>query len=144
MIVIEKLSKNYGSIKVIDEVNVQFKKGKVTSIIGPNGAGKSTLLSMASRLAERDSGSVLLDFKEICEWDTAELAKHLAVLRQSNSVTMRFTVREIVSFGRFPYSKGKLTTEDQAVIDQSIDYLALSDIQKNVIRILRDNHRNIS
>ncbi|MCJ8351995.1 iron chelate ABC transporter ATP-binding protein VctC [Moritella sp.] len=144
MIVIKNLSKKYGSIKVVDEVNVQFKKGKVTSIIGPNGAGKSTLLSMASRLAEKDSGSVLLDFKEICEWDTAELAKHLAVLRQSNSVTMRFTVREIVSFGRFPYSKGKLTTEDQAVINQSIDYLALSDIQNKYLDELSGGQRQLA
>ncbi|MDF5555133.1 ATP-binding cassette domain-containing protein, partial [Vibrio parahaemolyticus] len=50
MIVIDKLTKAFGSNKVVDEANTQFEKGKVTSIIGPNGAGKSTLLSMASRL----------------------------------------------------------------------------------------------
>ncbi|MCQ6493150.1 ATP-binding cassette domain-containing protein, partial [Vibrio parahaemolyticus] len=79
-----------------------------TSIIGPNGAGMSTLLSMASRLTERDGGSVIIDCIEIAEWDTKELAKKLAMLRQANSITMRFTVKELVSFGRFPYSKGNL------------------------------------
>ena len=65
MIVIDKLTKAFGSNKVVDEANTQFEKGKVTSIIGPNGAGKSTLLSMASRLTERDGGSVIIDCKEI-------------------------------------------------------------------------------
>ncbi|MDF5048981.1 ATP-binding cassette domain-containing protein, partial [Vibrio parahaemolyticus] len=73
MIVIDKLTKAFGSNKVVDEANTQFEKGKVTSIIGPNGAGKSTLLSMASRVTERDGGSVIIDCKEIAEWDTKEL-----------------------------------------------------------------------
>ena len=116
MIIIDKLTKAFGPNKVVDEADTQFEKGKVTSIIGPNGAGKSTLLSMASRLTERDGGSVMIDCKEIAEWDTKELAKKLAVLRQANTITMRFTVKELVSFGRFPYSKGNLTKDDHALI----------------------------
>ena len=50
MIVIDKLTKAFGSNKVVDEANTQFEKGKVTSIIGPNGAGKSTLLKILSRI----------------------------------------------------------------------------------------------
>ncbi|EPR5143873.1 iron chelate ABC transporter ATP-binding protein VctC [Vibrio alginolyticus] len=144
MIVIDKLTKAFGSNKVVDEANTQFEKGKVTSIIGPNGAGKSTLLSMASRLTERDGGSVIIDCKEIAEWDTKELAKKLAVLRQANSITMRFTVKELVSFGRFPYSKGNLTKEDHEVIEQAIDYLDLQDIQDKYLDELSGGQRQLA
>lgn len=144
MIVIDKLTKAFGSNKVVDEANTQFEKGKVTSIIGPNGAGKSTLLSMASRLTERDGGSVIIDCKEIAEWDTKELAKKLAVLRQANSITMRFTVKELVSFGRFPYSKGNLTKEDHAVIEQAIDYLDLQGIQDKYLDELSGGQRQLA
>lgn len=144
MIVIEKLTKAFGSSKVVDSADTQFEKGKVTSIIGPNGAGKSTLLSMASRLTERDGGSVIIDCKEIAEWDTKELAKKLAVLRQANSITMRFTVKELVSFGRFPYSKGNLTKDDHAVIAQAINYLDLQDIQDKYLDELSGGQRQLA
>ena len=144
MIIIDKLTKAFGPNKVVDEADTQFKKGKVTSIIGPNGAGKSTLLSMASRLTERDGGSVIIDCKELAEWDTKELAKKLAVLRQANTVTMRFTVRELVSFGRFPYSNGNLSKDDHVIIEQAIDYLALKDIQDKFLDELSGGQRQLA
>ncbi|MEF1186590.1 iron chelate ABC transporter ATP-binding protein VctC, partial [Vibrio sinaloensis] len=104
MITLKSLNKVFGQSAVVDNASAEFEKGKVTAIIGPNGAGKSTLLSMASRLVSRDSGEVYIDCKELSDWDNKELAKRLAVLRQANTITMRFTVREMVSFGRFPYS----------------------------------------
>ncbi|MCK6265855.1 iron chelate ABC transporter ATP-binding protein VctC [Vibrio sp. ZSDE26] len=144
MIQLEKLTKVFGDNRVVDTASAEFEKGKVTSIIGPNGAGKSTLLSMASRLVSKDQGLVFVDCKEIAEWDTKELAKKLAVLRQSNNVTMRFTVREMVSFGRFPYSQGKLTNEDEGVIERAIEYLDLTAIQHKYLDELSGGQRQLA
>ncbi|BDU45632.1 iron chelate ABC transporter ATP-binding protein VctC [Vibrio nigripulchritudo] len=144
MIKIEKLTKAFGKSKVVDQASASFIKGEVTSIIGPNGAGKSTLLSMASRLMQRDEGQVFIDTKELAEWDTKELAKRLAVLRQSNSLNMRFTVRELVCFGRFPHSGGKLDKEDIAVIEKSIGYLDLTDIQHKYLDELSGGQRQLA
>lgn len=144
MISLKNLSKMFGQFTVIDNASAEFEKGQVTSIIGPNGAGKSTLLSMASRLVAKDSGQVMIDCKELAEWDSRELAKRLAVLRQANSITMRFTVREMVSFGRFPYSQGKLGPEDEAIINKAIEYLDLSDIQDKYLDELSGGQRQLS
>lgn len=144
MIKLQNLTKLFGQSKVVDDASAEFEKGKVTSIIGPNGAGKSTLLSMASRLIDKDDGQVFIDCRSLSEWDTQELAKRLAVLRQANNITMRFTVREMVSFGRFPYSQGKLTGEDQQVIDKSISYLDLSDIQNKYLDELSGGQRQLA
>ncbi|AIW21202.1 ATP-binding cassette domain-containing protein [Vibrio coralliilyticus] len=144
MIKLQNLTKLFGQSKVVDDASAEFEKGKVTSIIGPNGAGKSTLLSMASRLIDKDGGRVFIDCRSLSEWDTKELAKRLAVLRQANNITMRFTVREMVSFGRFPYSQGKLTGEDQQVIDKSISYLDLSDIQNKYLDELSGGQRQLA
>ncbi|NRF25146.1 ATP-binding cassette domain-containing protein [Vibrio coralliilyticus] len=144
MIKLQNLTKLFGQSKVVDDASAEFEKGKVTSIIGPNGAGKSTLLSMASRLIDKDDGQVFIDCRSLYEWDTKELAKRLAVLRQANNITMRFTVREMVSFGRFPYSQGKLTGEDQQVIDKSISYLDLSDIQNKYLDELSGGQRQLA
>ena len=144
MIIIDKLTKAFGPNKVVDEADTQFEKGKVTSIIGPNGAGKSTLLSMASRLTERDGGSVMIDCKEIAEWDTKELAKHLAVLRQSNNINMRFTVRELVCFGRFPHSQGRMQDNDHKVVDTALEHLGITDIQDKYLDQLSGGQRQMA
>lgn len=144
MIRLEKLTKNFGQHAVVKEASAQFEKGKVTSIIGPNGAGKSTLLSMASRLINKDAGTVWIDNKDLVEWDTKQLAKKLSVLRQANNLTMRFTVRELVAFGRFPHSKGKLTTQDEKIIDQSIHYLNLDEIQFQYLDQLSGGQRQLA
>ncbi|MEH0758815.1 ATP-binding cassette domain-containing protein [Vibrio sp. 16] len=144
MITLKSLNKVFGHSAVVDNASAEFEKGKVTAIIGPNGAGKSTLLSMASRLVSRDSGEVYIDCKELSEWDNKELAKRLAVLRQANTITMRFTVREMVSFGRFPYSQGNLNDNDQSVIDKAIRYLDLDSIQHKYLDELSGGQRQLA
>ena len=144
MIKLENLNKVFSENKVINNVTTEFEKGKVTSIIGPNGAGKSTLLSMASRLVNKDDGFVYINGKEIADWDNKDLAKKLAVLRQSNNVTMRFTVREMVSFGRFPYSQGKLTKDDLEVINNALTYLDLITIQHKYLDELSGGQRQLA
>ena len=85
-------------------MSFSIPKGKVLSLIGPNGAGKSTVMGMLSRLIARDSGLVDFAGRDIAQWKSKELAKRLAILTQSNHIEMKLTVRELVTFGRFPYS----------------------------------------
>lgn len=144
MISLKSLTKMFGQFTVVESASADFEKGQVTSIIGPNGAGKSTLLSMASRLVPKDQGHVMIDCRELSEWDSRDLAKRLAVLRQSNNITMRFTVREMVSFGRFPYTQGKLNQDDASIIDKAIEYLDLSDIQHKYLDELSGGQRQLS
>lgn len=129
MVIVKNLSKKYGNKHVIEDVSVKIEKGKITSFIGPNGAGKSTLLSMVSRLIDKDSGEVLIDNREISTVKSSELAKKISILKQSNFINLRLTVRELVSFGRFPYSQGRLTKEDWKFIDEAIEYMELENIQ---------------
>ncbi|MFA0705986.1 MULTISPECIES: ABC transporter ATP-binding protein, partial [unclassified Vibrio] len=110
----------------------------------PNGAGKSTLLSMASRLTESDAGEVVIGDKLLAEWDTKELAKHLAVLRQSNNINMRFTIRELVCFGRFPHSQGRLKDEDHKIVDTALEHLGITDIQNRYLDELSGGQRQMA
>ena len=144
MIKLTGLSKKYGKTLVVDDASAMFPKGEVTSIIGPNGAGKSTLLSMASRLTESDAGEVVIGDKLLAEWDTKELAKHLAVLRQSNNINMRFTIRELVCFGRFPHSQGRLKDEDHKIVDTALEHLGITDIQNKYLDELSGGQRQMA
>ncbi|HAR37882.1 MAG: iron ABC transporter ATP-binding protein [Bacteroidetes bacterium GWD2_45_23] len=129
MIEVQEITKQYGEKVVLDKVGLQFHKGKVTSLIGSNGAGKSTLLSVISRLLSQDGGVVMVDEKNVTEYKNRMLAQRLSILKQSNHVRLKLTVRELVSFGRFPYSQDKLTKEDMMKVDRAIDFLNLRAIE---------------
>ncbi|MEV2683434.1 ABC transporter ATP-binding protein [Paenibacillus larvae] len=133
MVEVRNVSKQYGNKKVVDQISLEVPKGKITSFIGPNGAGKSTLLSMISRLINKDSGEILIAGKEISEWKSNELAKTMSILKQSNHINIRLTVRELVSFGRFPYSQGNLTGEDENYVDEAIRYMELEEFQNRYL-----------
>lgn len=107
--IIDKLSKRYGSKTVVDSISIEIPKKAVTSMIGPNGAGKSTVFNMLARLIARDAGIVDFNGKDIEKWKSKELAKKIAILTQSNNIQMKLTIRELVAFGRFPYSGSRLT-----------------------------------
>ncbi|MBX8935763.1 ABC transporter ATP-binding protein [Enterococcus gilvus] len=136
MIDLNEVSKNYGAKKVISEVSLPITEEKLTAFIGPNGAGKSTLLSMISRLISIDAGQIYLDHNEVKAWRSNELSKKLSILKQSNGVNLRITVRELVGFGRFPYSKGRMTAEDQDMIDYALEKLGLVEMADEMIDTL--------
>lgn len=141
MIEVRNVTKQYGSKNVVENVSVKIAKGKITSFIGPNGAGKSTLLSMISRLLTKDQGEVFIEGQEIGQTKSSELAKKISILKQSNHITVRLTIRELVSFGRFPYSQGNLTKEDWKYVDEAIQYLELADIQHKYLDQLSGGQR---
>jgi iron complex transport system ATP-binding protein len=122
---IEHVSKSYGDTRVVDDVSLDIHAGGITSVIGANGAGKSTLLSIVARLLAADAGQVTVDGLDVTTTPGPVLARRLAVLRQENSMSVRLTVRELVAFGRFPHSGGRLTAEDRRLVDEAIAWFGL-------------------
>ena len=120
MIEVKNISKIYNNKTVVDDVSFTIEKGKVTSFIGPNGAGKSTILSIITRLLDAEFGEVLIENKKITDYSCRELAKKIAILKQSNNIDLKLTIRELVGFGRFPHSQGNLNEEDNMFIDKAI------------------------
>lgn len=138
---IKELVKKYDGKRVVDEVSFEIPKGKVLSLIGPNGAGKSTVMGMISRLIAKDAGLVEFEEKDLTKWKSKELSKRLAILTQHNNVQMKLTVRELVAFGRFPYSGSRLTEEDKEMIDRAISYMELEEFEHRFIDELSGGQR---
>ena len=139
--VVDKLLKKYDKKVVVDSVSFSIPKGKVTSFIGPNGAGKSTVMGMISRLIANDAGIIEFQGKSMHDWKSKELAKHLAILTQSNNIQMKLTVEELVAFGRFPHSGGRLTDKDKDIINKSIEYMELNEFRNRFIDELSGGQR---
>ena len=138
---IRNITKSYGSKKVVDNVSVTIPTGKITSFIGPNGAGKSTVLSIMSRLLNADSGEIYLNGELLNRKKSSDIAKQLAILKQTNNINLRLTIEDLVAFGRFPYRKGNLTQTDRTFIDNAIAYMNLDDIRHQYIDNLSGGQR---
>ncbi|MDA3974209.1 ATP-binding cassette domain-containing protein [Enterococcus thailandicus] len=136
MIDLAGVNKAYQGKSVVDNINLTIQEQQLTAFIGPNGAGKSTLLSLVSRLVPKDTGEIYLDHNEVRTWKSNELAKKLAILRQSNELNLQITVRELVEFGRFPYTKGRLTQEDHQLVEEALEHLGLTKLADQFVHTL--------
>lgn len=133
MIESQQIRMNYGDKEILQPFSFQLPEQQLVAFIGPNGAGKSTYLSILSRLKKATAGEVYLDKTELKSWKSKELAKKLAILKQSNSIQLAISVRDLVSFGRFPYSSGKLTAADEQFVDEALQSMNLLELQHEPI-----------
>src|SRR3984957_5652802 len=90
-----ELCKSYRGRKVVDEVSVFVEQGEVVGVLGPNGAGKTTSFYMIVGLISPDSGSVLLDGKDIPPLPMYQRARRgISYLPQEPSVFRKLSVEE--------------------------------------------------
>lgn len=141
MIETRDVVKTHGSTTVLHGVNVQIPAQQLTAIIGPNGAGKSTLLSMVSRLEAMTAGSAQVAGLDVATTASDALAKVMAILRQDNQSALRLTVRDLVGFGRFPHSKGRMTADDVRHVNEALDFLQLHELADRYLDALSGGQR---
>jgi len=89
------LHKSFGSLQVTQNVNLAFQQGERSAIIGPNGAGKTTFFNLLAGELRPNSGSILLDGRDITSLDSTSRAR-IGIARsfQRNNLFADFTVRE--------------------------------------------------
>ena len=140
MIAISNAKKCYDSV-TIGPLNLEIPKAGLTSLIGPNGAGKSTMLLMIGRLLRMEEGCIKVADMDVSSSRSQDLARVLTILRQENHFITRLTVRQLVGFGRFPHSKGRLTASDEEAISKYIDFLELTGFENRYLDELSGGQR---
>ena len=105
---IKNLTKKYGKLVAVDNLNLSIKKGELFSLLGVNGAGKTTTIKMLSCLTKATSGDAYLNGKSITK-DTAEVKSIIAVSPQETAVALGLTSRENLELicGVHGFSKDK-------------------------------------
>lgn len=141
MIQLEHVQKSYTDDVQIGPITLDIPKAGFTSLIGPNGAGKSTTLMMIGRLLDLDAGQIQVAGMDVSSTRSKDLAKIVTILRQENHFVTRLTVRQLAGFGRFPYSKGRLTQEDERIISKYIDFLDLTELEHRYLDELSGGQR---
>lgn len=133
--------KKLGEKLVLDNVTLSFYEGAKIGVVGPNGAGKSTVLTMIGRLLSPDQGTVEVGGLDVHATPSKQVAKTVSILRQENHFVTRLTVRQLVGFGRYPYSGGRLTQHDEDKISEAIDFLNLTALEQRFLDQLSGGQR---
>lgn len=90
----EKLSKNYGGLRALDELNLKLESGKIVGLLGPNGYGKTILIKILSGLLRQDKGTVLIDGKKV----GVETKKIVSYLPERGYLSPGMKIRDVAKF----------------------------------------------
>ena len=140
---VKDLSVGYGERTVLDTLNVDIKRGAVTSIVGPNGCGKSTLLRTMSRLLNPAKGEIVLDGKSIHDIPTRKLATQLGLLPQTPIAPDGIVVADLVGRGRTPHQGilGRWSQQDYDIVAEALETTGISDLAERSIDELSGGQR---
>ena len=94
MIQFEHVSKSYGKTPILKDLNFTIEDGQFVVLIGPSGCGKTTTMKMINRLLEPDSGSILIDGKNIRDQDKVDLRRHIGYVIQQIGLFPNMTVAQ--------------------------------------------------
>ena len=147
---VEAVSKRYGGVHALEQVNFDLRYGEVHALVGENGAGKSTLIKVLGGIIPRNGGRVLFEGNEV-DYQRPIEALHagIAIIHQELSMMPSLTVIENMYMGRMPGRFGivnwknleRRTRQAMALIDLHVDpYAAVQDLtisQRQMIEIAR-------
>ncbi len=103
---VNSLEGGYGSVKIINGIDLHIDKGEFVTIIGPNGCGKSTFIKIIFGIATYYGGNVVHKGTEVSDWRTDSLVNRgIAYVPQVDNVFQSLSVRENLEMGGLQLSK---------------------------------------
>ena len=117
---------NYGTKPTVSNISFNLEQGSFLTILGPNGSGKSTLLKVLAGDLTADKGQLFYGAANINSLSLASKAQMRSMVSQSSPVDLKFTVDEIIEFGR-PYNLNQYSKKDQN-LTMIVEELNLQDL----------------
>lgn len=130
MLKVEKVSKNYGTLKAVDNLSFEVNDGEIFGLLGLNGAGKTTTFRMIMCLIDDYTGSITLDGKKI----DYTLTDKIGFLTEERSLLTKMTVIEQVKF--YAVLKGMKEEEIEKKLDYWLDRFGVSEYKNKKIKEL--------
>jgi len=117
-IIVENITKKYGSQKALDSVSFKIEKGKIVGFIGPNGAGKSTMMKIITGYIPPTTGNIRVDSLDILK-DAVETRKHIGYLPENNPLYPEMYVKEYLNYVARHYQLSDTKSRIEGVIEDT-------------------------
>ncbi|KAM3089926.1 sulfate/molybdate ABC transporter ATP-binding protein [Phormidesmis sp. 146-35] len=116
-IVVEDVSKQFGSFQALDRVNLEIKSGSLVALLGPSGSGKSTLLRLIAGLENADVGKIWLTGEDATDRSVQD--RNIGFVFQHYALFKHLTVRQNIAFGMEirKTEKGKVKKRVEELLD---------------------------
>jgi ABC-2 type transport system ATP-binding protein len=124
MIKIESLTKSFGRIKALDDLNLEIKRGELLGIIGPNGAGKTTAIRMACCILKPDFGDIKINNLSIHE-DPIKIKSMIGYLPEEPNLYERFKAKDLLKY--FAELYGVPKNEIDSRIDKLLELVGMTE-----------------
>ncbi len=116
MAIIKKIIKDeQNNNRVLNNVSLKIEPGRITALVGKNGAGKTTITHLLQHHFEPDSGQVLLNKKNIFEYNSDQLIRQFSWLRQQPFILDRYSFKDNLLLG-VDRSRKRLSTDIKEVL----------------------------
>ena len=125
------VSKNYGNIKAVKNINLSTQKGDIIALLGPNGAGKSTLMNMIAGFLSPTTGEIFVKNNNV-EKDDIKTKKDIGFLSEGSPMYQDMSV---VSFLRYMIQL-KLATKDESELERIINIAKIDAVKNQKIETL--------
>lgn len=129
MLEVSNLTKRFGNLAAVDQVDLEINEGEVVGLIGPNGAGKTTLFNLLMGVHKPTQGRISINGRDLTGLGTAEIARAgigrtFQIVRTFNEMTVRENVMRGIVFGR-----GDHTSPSQAHTEaiKYLEFVGLED-----------------
>ncbi len=125
------LTKKFGNLTAVNNVNIIVEQGTIFGLLGPNGAGKSTIISMLCTILKPTSGTALVNGYDIVKYPS-QVRKSIGIVFQDPSVDDRLTGKENLEMHADLY--GVPISEKKSQIDKVLELVELSDRSNDLVR----------
>jgi len=126
IIEVRGLTKTYGDITAVNDIDFYVEKGKLFAFLGPNGAGKSTTIDMICTLLKPNQGEIVINGFRI-DKDDSKIRESIGVVFQESLLDPLLTVRENLliraKFYQIPTSELKTRVEQAALVADVMDFI---------------------
>lgn len=128
MLRVESISYKINNRHLLKDITFSIRKGEMVAILGANGAGKSTLMKILCREKQPSEGRVVYDAKNLNDYSAKELAGKRATLYQQNTVSLAFTVQEIVLMGRYAKETVNAHLANELALKETMEICGISHL----------------
>ncbi len=138
MIEIKNVTKKYGKVIAVDNINFEVKNGEIVGLLGPNGAGKSTTMNMITGFIEPTEGTIIIDGYDMSK-KPKKAKREMGYMPEGVPLYADMTVREFVKF--MAEIKRVDKRERNVKVEKVIQQTGLKDVEKKLIKNLSRGYK---